>query len=101
MLPSVQQLVQFADSNGTGTQTVVFIHGRDGLYDREDIARHDGQIRAGYESLNVLYARSTELYELALTDGILLDHVLPALERHKTLIDQTNEQLANQIDRIR
>lgn len=71
-----------------------------GLFDRDDIARHDGQIHQGYESLQVLYARSIELYELALTDGVLLDNVLPALERHQTLINQTNEQLAHQIDRI-
>ena len=47
-----------------------------------------------------MFARSRELYELGLEDGILLDSVLPALERHKTLIDETNEQLAHQIDRI-
>ena len=72
-----------------------------GLYSREDIAKHDGSIREGYESLNVLFARSTELYELALTDGVLIDSVLPALERHKTLIDQNSDQLAQQIDKVR
>ena len=71
-----------------------------GLYPRNDIDHHKGEIRKGYESLNVLFARSTELYELALTDGVLLDDVLPALERLKQLIDETNEQLAHQIDRI-
>lgn len=72
-----------------------------GLYAREDIARHDGSIREGYESLNVLYAKSTEIYELALEDGVLIDDVLPALERHKILIDQTNDELAKQIDKVR
>ena len=71
-----------------------------GLYAREDIARQGGEIREGYQALNILFARSRELYELGLEDGILLDSVLPALERHKTLIDETNEQLAHQIDRI-
>ncbi len=71
-----------------------------GLYAREDIARQDGEIRRGYESLCILFARSRELYELALEDGILIDSVLPALERNQTLIDQTSDQLAQQIDRI-
>ena len=71
-----------------------------GLYDRADIAKHDGQIRQGYESLNVLYARSIEIFELALSDGVLLDDVLPALERLKQLIDQTNEQLSKEIDKV-
>ena len=71
-----------------------------GLYDRADIAKHDGRIRDGYESLNVLYARSTEIYELALTDGVLLDNVLQALERHQTLIDETNQELSKEIDKV-
>ena len=71
-----------------------------GLYAREDIARQDGEIRQGYESLNVLFARSTELVELGLEDGVPIDSVLPALERHQALIDHTSDQLARQIDRI-
>ncbi|MCF7960771.1 MAG: hypothetical protein K9M08_08505 [Pirellula sp.] len=70
------------------------------LYAREDIARHKGQIRTGYESLCVLFSRSTELYELCLQDGVLMESVLPALERNQALIDETNEQLASQIDRF-
>jgi hypothetical protein len=70
------------------------------LYARDDIARHKGEIRTGYESLNVLFARSLELYELCLEDGVPLESVLPALERNQAAIDETNLSLANEIDRF-
>lgn len=70
------------------------------LYAREDIARHRGEIRTGYESLCVLFSRSRELYELCLEDGVLIESVLPALERNQAAIDETNLTLATQIDRF-
>ena len=70
------------------------------LYAREDIARHTGEIRTGYESLNTLFARSLEIYELCLEDGVPMESVLPALERNQAAIDETNLSLATEIDRF-